>query len=673
MPARDCNRPSGYRALTGGSWLALLGVSCLAPDPSRPLDTRAEQASVESAPGTAAPAPALPGNLPDAPPAVASYTLRARLDAATHTVHGEGTLRWVNSSRTPTEELYFHLYLDAFANNQTLFQRSPFRRARGGEMPKQWGEIHIERLVAHELGDVDLLPRLEAHSPEDPLDGTDRRLPLPRAIASGETLTLDLSWTATLPELTERTGFKGDFHFVAQWFPKLARLEPDGTWAHFAFDPESEFYADFGSYDVTLDVPEEMVVGATGHRISESRVGARQFVRYQVDNVHDFAWTAWPGFRRREERMGNVDVHLLYPPGHERNADRTLQVLRRALPHFEAHYGSYPYRDLTVVHPPRKASNAGGMEYPTLITTGGDWHDGYWSRSVENVTVHEFGHQWFYGLLASNEHRWPFLDEGLNSYAQSVAMREFFGTATASDRLEVALSSDAVFRAFMLERPHDLPIALGAAEFPSFQNLGGVVYARTALLFETLANVYGEPQLTAALRDYALRYRFHHPTPDDLVGVLEADLGPSAGNNLRGALFQGQGVDYELSELGSAVLAAPRGHLPPGDAAPAESTPQVESRVVVNRHGELQFPVDVLLVTAAGEQIWRHWDGSGRFAIFRYQGRSPVVSAVVDPRNQIAIDDNLLDNAKNREPDTGSKTLEASLYATQLLLGWLQP
>src|SRR5262249_22100706 len=147
-------------------------------------------------------------------------------------------------------------------------------------------------------------------------DGTDRRVTLPRPIAPGERLTLSLRWRSVLPRLQVRSGFVGDFHFAGQWFPKLARLEPDGVWAHFAFDPLSEFYADFGAYDVTLDVPERMIVGATGHLVSDLRADGRRRLRYQVDNVHDFAWTAWPDFRERHERIANVDVHLLYPPGH---------------------------------------------------------------------------------------------------------------------------------------------------------------------------------------------------------------------------------------------------------------------------------------------------------------------------------------------------------------------
>jgi hypothetical protein len=348
----------------------------------------------------------------DRPLAIASYTLQARLDAERHEIHGRGEIVWLNASAQPVSELYLHLYLNAFEGPRTLFHRSPLRQARGGKAPQRWGSIRLQRLVARELGEHDLLPALEPHSPGDPEDGTDRRVALPAAVKPGERLTLAVEWLSVLPEVQVRTGFSQDFHFAGQWFPKLARLEPDGSWAHFPFDPLAEFYADFGSYDVTLDVPESMVVGATGERVAETRSEGRVSARFRADDVHDFAWTAWPHFRERSEQIAGVAVRLLHPPGHDRNATRTLELLRRALPHFNARYGEYPYPTLTVVHPPSHAGEAGGMEYPTLITTGGDWHLGYWTRAIEYVTVHELGHQWFYGLLASDERRWPFLDEG---------------------------------------------------------------------------------------------------------------------------------------------------------------------------------------------------------------------------------------------------------------------
>jgi hypothetical protein len=655
-------RLTDFRTTTGLAALvvALAPVAVLGLDPDPP-----------SAPASRPPVAPV-----DRTAAVASYTLNARLDEASHNVHGTGTLVWRNTSRASTSELYFHLYLNAFENAHTLFNRSAFTRARSGRSPRRWGKLTLSRLVARELGDIDLLPSLEPHTPGDPLDGTDRRLPLPRPVAPGESLTLELGWEAVLPDIVERTGVSRDFHFVAQWFPKIARLEPDGTWAHFPFHPHAEFYADFGDYDVTLDVPEAMVVGASGRRVSESVEAGRRQLRQRADSVHDFAWAAWPAFERREERIADVDVHLLYPPGHALNAERTLEALRFTLPFFDAAYGKYPYPDLTVVHPPTFAASAGGMEYPTLITTGGPWHQPYWSRATELVTIHELGHQWFYGLIATDEPRWPFLDEGLNSYAETLASEAMFGPSSASGLLGLELSATALHRAGMSLDVHDSPIALPAGDFVDFVELGGLVYSRTALLFRTLGNVYGRDRLARAMASYAERFRFQHPAPDDLLGTLEQELGSEAVENARGALFHGYGVNYSVRNVRSVRRREPAPPAPDvgtGGAPPAPASRGFESRVVIHREGELRFPVRIVLTTSNGERVEHRWDGSGRDEVILHSGEHPVSAVRVDPDDAILIDENLLDNAWRAERPTALAVWDRALFAFQLLLGGLAP
>jgi hypothetical protein len=393
--------------------------------------------------------------------------------------------------------------------------------------------------------------------------------------------------------------------------------------------------------------------------------------------VHDFAWTAWPGFERRDERIAGVDVHLLYPPGHGLNAERTLEAVRFALPHFSDRYGTYPYPDLTVVHPPAHAASAGGMEYPTLITTGGPWHQAYWSRAVELVTIHELGHQWFYGLVATNEPRWPFLDEGLNSYAEIVASEAMFGVASAGSLGGLEVSETALHRAGMLLGLHDSPIARPASEFVDFAELGGLVYSRTALLFRTIGKVYGPERLEQALRLYTARYRFEHPGPEELLSTLEEVLGADAAANVRGALFQGQGVNYSVRELRSVRRPQPADASSTGSGgardglAPPKAA--VESRVVLHREGDLRFPVHAVLVTSGGERITHLWDGVGRDEIITHVGSDPVISARVDPDDAILIDENLLDNARRAAPPAPLGTWERGLYVFQLLSGWLAP
>src|ERR1019366_9013400 len=169
------------------------------------------------------------------------------LDPIAHTVHGEGMIRWKNTSAVPAKEMWLHLYLNAFKNERSVFMREPVGGFRGGEAVKDWGWIDV-RSLEWDDGEqkTDLWKPVELHRDGDE-DETDAKVTLPREIAPGESVMLTMVWDDKLPSVVERTGYDGSFHMVAQWFPKVARLEPDGRWAHFSFHHLAEFYADFGT------------------------------------------------------------------------------------------------------------------------------------------------------------------------------------------------------------------------------------------------------------------------------------------------------------------------------------------------------------------------------------------------------------------------------------------
>jgi hypothetical protein len=636
-------------------------------------------APASAAPPSAPPTPSLPTPRGDRPEPVASYTLEARLDAASHRIDGQGTLVFVNRSSAALPALYFHLYLNAFKNEKSVFLGSPFGQARSVLRADDWGYIDVLRLSARELGGVDLWPAHELATPEEPDDETDVRVPLPKPLASGETLTLELTFRAKLPSVVLRTGYVGDFHFVGQWFPKLARLESDGTFAHFPFHPQAEFYADYGDYDVTLNVPAAAVVGASGKRVSSELRGDRRVERYRAEGVHDFAWAAWPSFRELDARVAGVDVRVLFPPGHTRVAERTLETLAFALPRASALYGAYPYPTLTVVHPPEPAGEAGGMEYPTLIATGGPWFAGLLGdRGIESVTIHELLHQWFYGLVASNEARFPFLDEGLTTYAELRLLETGFGQGSAFEGFDVTLSATALARAFSAARAEDVAVSSPAAGFPSFRTLGALVYSRTAAILETLARVYGRERVDAALANYARRFRFAHPTPSDFVNRVGDALGPDAKRVLTLALDERGRVDFLVREVASTPEREPGGVF--DRASGRETVPSSSSgrgrhrgRAVILRHGSLELPVEIDLHDAAGNRRRERWDGHGALHVIDWHGDAPLTHVVVDPEHRIVLDDDLLNNAAAITPRASSRTLERSVYFAELLLALFGP
>jgi hypothetical protein len=612
-------------------------------------------------------------------PKVASYALVARLDETTHTIHGKGTITFVNTAHVPLRELYFHLYLNAFKNEQSLYLRSPFGSGRSGARASDWGYVDLKRLSAREFGSADLLPRRAPGTPEDPEDETDLRVTLPAELAPAARLTLELEFESKLPTIVERTGYFENFHMIAQWFPKLAKLEPDGTFAHFRFDSQSEFYADFGDYDVTLDVPDGFVVGASGRQVDTQRAAGRTISRFRAESVHDFAWTAYPDFRERRARVAATDVRLLYPEGHERNAALSLEAIEHSLPLFSRLFGAYPYPTLTVVHPPDGAPNAGGMEYPTLITTGGPWFAGLTgARSTEAVTVHELAHQWFYGIIASNEARYPFLDEGLTSYAENRALDAAYGHGSLYSAFGLELSVTAASRTFAVARAEDARLSSPAADFPGFITLAALVYSRTATLLESLARVYGRPRLERALALYAERSRFDHPKPEDLERAIAEELGASAAENLRRVLHERGHVDYVVREVQSVKERSAAGIFDDGGARATKLAETLEpgrylGRVVVFRHGDLVFPVEVELVDSHGVRTRHAWDGNGPFGVIEYRGSAPLAYATVDPDHRVLLDDDLLNNSAAVKPASSERTFERALYVAELLLGFLGP
>ncbi len=291
-------------------------------------------------------------------------------------------------------------------------------------------------------------------------------MPLPSPVPPHGEIALDIAFHAKLPRVFARTGYVRDYFLVGQWYPKIGVYEPAGLrgraaggWNCHAFHANSEFYADYGRFDVTMTVPSRFVVGATGKRVSEKAQGDRTSYRYVQDDVHDFAWTADPrfvvvefpfdpahdvpagwsaqaakelGMTEAEIALKPVSCRLLLQPGHMRAKERYLRSTREAISFYGLWFGAYPYETLTVVDPPDDAEGSGGMEYPTFITGGeADAWLTRWPfdkvRGVEIVTLHEFGHQYWYGMVGSNEFEESWLDEGLNTDSEYRAMGMAYG------------------------------------------------------------------------------------------------------------------------------------------------------------------------------------------------------------------------------------------------------
>ena len=645
--------------------------------------------------GAAAPARHLAQELP---PPVASYQITCRLDPEKKTIEGTQVLTWKNTTSRAADTLRFHLYLNAFRNTLSTFHRETrgehrVRQLRERRIPDSWGSIEILRMTGSD--GADLLPSLRYVSPDDgnPHDRTVAEVLLPKPVQPGETIAVSMDFLSRLPRVSVRTGYKGDFFFVAQWFPKLGVFEEKG-WNCHQFHAASEFFSDFGTYDVSIDVPARFKgkVGATGRLVDERETSLdRVLYRYRQEGVHDFAWTADPGYvvledTFREAGIGDVRLILLIQPEHRSQAARHFRAAKVALSGYGRVLGPYPYGTLTIVDPPWGADGAGGMEYPTLITAGTSWSAPSSIQRPEGVTVHEAGHQFLYGLIASNEFEEPWLDEGFNSYLCDRVLQAAYG----SNRVElsvfglhVPLGIDIHFpldpnRRYFEVADWDV-LASEAWRFRDRKSYASHVYSKTALTLATLERLLGRPAMDRALRLYAERWRFRHPTTKDFVTAVN----DSTGQDWRwffDRTFSSSGVvDYAVEEAVSDPAKPPRGlfeaegklvERPPPDAVKARGW---DSVVTVVRRGDVAVPVDVVLRFAGG-RTWRsHWDGEARWKRFRVAAGPRLTEAVVDPEEKILLDADRTNNGRRPvgDPRAATRWTSRTVFWIQNMIDFL--
>lgn len=302
--------------------------------------------------------------------------------------------------------------------------------------------------------------------------------------------------------------------------PKMAAYEKVGVrgrssegWNLHQYHGNSEFYANYGIYSVKIEVPDTYTVAATGFPTKTPVLAnGRKTYQFYADDVHDFGWAASPNFIYVEEpfsapNVPGVRIKLYLDPKHENLKERYLYAAKAALSKFSEWYGSYPYSTLSIVVPPKAANGAGGMEYPTLITAFGAEDDspGY---NLERTVVHEIGHQYFYGLLASNEFEEAWLDEGFTSYAEDKLMEHEFGVAP----------NLAVEGSYMTD---PAPLKLAAWEYKDHRHYAENVYMRSKLVLLAIEKQVGEKTMHRIMRTYTQKYRFKHPTTADFQRVVE--------------------------------------------------------------------------------------------------------------------------------------------------------
>jgi hypothetical protein len=609
-------------------------------------------------------------------PRNANYTIDVSLDAQRHTLTGRETLTWTNISGVAVSELQFHLYYNAWRNGDSTWMReaklSDWWPAATNLPAADSASIEISsfRIAGGAIAAADLTKDMRFIAPDDgnTQDRTVMAVALPAPIGPGQTIALDIAWTAKIPRPFARTGAIGSYFFLAQWFPKIGVLDSSGTWNCHQFHVLTEFFSDYGVYDVRMTVPRGWPLAATGlERGQQDNPDGTTTHRYYQEDVHDFAWTTSPSFLERRARFETaglppVEMRLMLQPGHETQAERHFEAARTTLRHYGEWFGAYPYGHITIVDPAWH-SMTDGMEYPTLFTAGTPWINPREDLYLEDTVVHEAGHQWFYGMVGTNEFEDAWMDEGINQYANARVnaeafpygreVKRFFGGFVPwvidDVRWDRVIDGDVV-------QSYRSAAVIDVQSTPTYRYWPGtstpLAYSKPALWLHTLERALGWTTVQQMLQTFFERWKFKHPRPGDFFRVANEvsgrDLGPFFDQVYRGSAV----FDYGVEDL-TTVAAG-------GDS--------FLTTVVVRRHGDGIFPVTVLVRFADGNQVRDTWDGGGRWTRFTFENRSRAVSAQVDPDQILLLDTNFTNNTFTTEPRGGRA---ATKWAAKWMV-WLQ-
>ncbi len=620
-------------------------------------------------------------------PRIANYKISVTLDTKTNQLHGTEILTWRNHSDDYINDLQFHLYLNAFKNELSTYMKESGGSHRGKSMEKEggWGWIEITRMI---LNNTDLSENFEYIHPDD--DNTDDqtvlRVTIDQPIQPKEDISLIIDFTAKLPEVFARTGYKDDFYMVAQWFPKIGvyeavgeRYANKGQWNCHQFHANGEFFADYGVYEVTMTLPQKYIVGATGVLIEEKKNDDdTKSLTYYCEDVHDFSWTADPDYIVIEDQWRHVTIKFLAHPGRESQVERHIGAAKNALEFFNEWCGTYPYPTLTIVDPRYGAFGAGGVEYPTLITAGSFWMLPRGIRLPEIVVIHELGHNYWYGIVGSNEFEEAWLDEGITTYFEFKLADRYYGENAGSRISLFGLSIDdwqmpwSIYSA----KPKQDTIYKYSWEYQR-GGYGRLTYFKAAFMLLTLENHLGEEKMQAVIRAYYERYKFKHPTSRDFVNIVNEVTGMNYNWYFDQVLYGTGVLDYKIDRISSKQLFQDEEGVfgnplqieetqedssdsSRNDLSEVDSTRKdqklYESKVIVAREGEVIFPVDILVRFDNEDELREKWDGKERFVVYKYESENQVVSAEVDPEKQILLDINFLNNGKT------VKTPRAAIY-----------
>ncbi len=602
-------------------------------------------------------------------PRITGYKMEAKLDPVNKTVTGNMEAFWINQTSETVQDIQLHLYMNAFRSGKTTY----YGGSSPGNDSSNYGHIDVYSFT---LADgTDLMPLMRYIRPDDgnPHDSTVVQIILPQAAEPGDTVSVKIDFLTKLPGKIRRTGYSDDYFFVAQWFPKFGvyepagmRYRPTGGWNCHQFHSNSEFYANHSVYDVVITVPDEYVVGSGGMLMSEADCiddNAYKTLTIRAEDIVDFAWTAWPGYAVHTDQWRHVKITLLIPPERKDQVGRQFTAVKNALEYLTENVGPYPWTHLTFVDPPRVGNGAGGMEYTTIFTSLSIWKMPGFIHMPEMVTVHEFGHAYFMGILATNEFEDPWMDEGMNSFWEARIMDHYWGEKSGMiDLPGLKIADKTSARSSYIYSPHRQVVSNKeySWNYP-LGTYGMMSYMKTSTWLYTMMGIIGEETTNDVFREYYRRWAFKHPAPKDFIDVVNdvvrKNHGDKFGPDMNWFFDQtlyGTGIcDYKVARFDCFKQDTTKVMADNADSLAikplADSLYKCE--IMLQRLGEVMLPVEVLVHFTDGHETLLNWDGKERYKGIQVLSNSRIRWVKIDPEYRIRMDVNFINNSLTYDPE----------------------
>ncbi len=467
----------------------------------------------------------------------ANYTMEIDVDTENHQYSGTQTIEYTNNSPDVLNRVYYHLYFNAFQPGSMMDVRS-----RTIEDPDRRVRDRISKLSEDEIGYQKVRSlKQDGKDVEFVHDGTILVVELDKPIQPGATSTFEMEWDAQVPLQIRRSGWnnaEGVEFSMSQWYPKMAEYDYMG-WHPNPYVGR-EFHGIFGDFDVKITIDADYVIGGTGVLQNPNEIGhgyedegvklnrrnpnSKITYHFIAENVIDFFWGADPDFIHTTAQVPNgPKLHFFYQETVDQEAtpeeneafkqywERLPELTIKGFEYANKHFGKYPYPQFSTVQ-----GGDGGMEYPmgTLITGGRSL------GSLVGVTVHEFYHSWFQGVLATNEALYPWIDEGFTVFASAETMAHIFDRET---RFPYAGSYNSYYS--IAGTDAEEPLTTHADHYKTNRAYGIASYSKGAVYLGQLSYIIGEETFRKGMLSYYDQWKLKHPTSYDFLRVMEKESG----------------------------------------------------------------------------------------------------------------------------------------------------